>query len=86
MHKYHKTYEFDNGYGASVVSGTGTYGADEGLFELAVLHGEQGLCYASEVADDVIGWLTHKDVVARLLHIEALPSNPLCTHERQERT
>jgi len=68
---------FPNGYGASVVQGMGSYGNEDGLFELAVAKGIEGawsICYDTPVTDDVEGYLT-PDVVTRLLEkIEALPS------------
>lgn len=71
-------HKFDNGYGASVISGgTYTYGADQGLKELAVLtfpdddeHYE--LCYSTEITDDVLGYLSDEDVADLLVKIEAL--------------
>jgi hypothetical protein len=48
---------FPNGYGASVVQfrtpfGSGSYGADEGLYELAVLQGTEdkwNICYDTHI-------------------------------------
>jgi len=34
---YQEIHKFENGYGASVVMGNGTYGGDRGLYELAVI-------------------------------------------------
>lgn len=70
-------HKFDNGYGASVISGgTYTYGADQGLKELAVLKFGDGdnykLCYETEITDDVLGYLTDEDVTDLLIRIEAL--------------
>ena len=62
---------FENGYGASVIRGRGTYGADKDLYELAVLHDDR-LCYDSGLTDDVVGWLTPDDVSEWLKKIEAL--------------
>ena len=42
---------FPNGYGASIVKGEGSYGT-----ELAVITSE-GLCYDTEITDDVIGYI-----------------------------
>lgn len=64
-------FDFDNGYSASVVRGIGTYGGEEGLFELAVLHNEK-LCYDTPITDDVIGWQTAAEIAELLNRIEAL--------------
>ena len=56
-----KVYEFDNGYGASVIMGPYTYGGPKGLWELAVL--ENGsLCYDTHITNDVIGRLNEEEV------------------------
>lgn len=69
-------HKFDNGYGASVISGgTYTYGGDQGLKELAVLKftgDNYKLCYDTEITDDVLGYLTDEDVTDLLERIEAL--------------
>lgn len=69
---------FDNGYGVSVI--THGYGSRQGLKELAVIihngKGKYDLCYDTPITDDVIGWLTDKEVeeitqkVANLLRRE----------------
>jgi hypothetical protein len=57
---------FDNGYGASVVSHTFSYGGKSGLYELAVLKDDE-LHYDNPIAEgDVRGFLT-EDVVTELL-------------------
>lgn len=53
---------FNNGYGVSVVRSDYTYGGDKGLYELAVLNDSGGLCYDTEVTDDVLGYLTEEEV------------------------
>lgn len=64
-------YSFPNGYGASVVKHDFSYGGKQGLWELAVLNGED-LCYTSGITDDVIGHLTWKNVEEFLLEIKKL--------------
>ena len=64
---------FDNGYGASVIRGHGTYGESDGLYELAVVKGEQ-LCYDTPVTSDVEGYCTPEMITALLEQIEALPT------------
>lgn len=79
------TYRFANGYGASVVRscrmpyGLGaTYGAQSGLWELAVvkftgpLDDDWHLVYDTPITDDVIGRLTEDDVEELLSRIKAL--------------
>lgn len=74
-------YRFDNNYGASVVRGGttifgGTYGAEEGLWELAVIKFkgpgdlEWSLTYDTEITDDVLGSLTREDITNTLEKIE----------------
>jgi hypothetical protein len=65
------TYEFENGYGASVIADG--YGASEGLYELAVLHNGR-IVYDTPITEDVLGWLTAADVQATLDKIAALPA------------
>jgi hypothetical protein len=64
---------FANGYGASVIRSSSSYGGDQGLYELAVLLGDE-LCYTTPITDDVLGWLKPEDVTRLLGEIEALPA------------
>lgn len=64
-------FSFNNGYGASVITGGIAYCNDERPFELGVLeYGE--LCYDTPIADDVIGYLTNDEVFDLLDRIEQL--------------
>lgn len=66
---------FENGYGASVIRGYGTYGAENGLYELAVVKRDGDswdLCYDSGITDDVIGHLSEEEVTSYLQAIEAV--------------
>lgn len=68
-------FRFDNGYGASVIKHAYSYGHEEDLWELAVLefdHGEEYLCYDTEITDDVIGHLTDEKVHTYLNQIKEL--------------
>lgn len=76
-------YRFPNGYGASVVSHYFSYGHEEGLWELAVIHWPDpenqhiynfDLTYETPVTGDVVGRLTPEDVTELLTQIEALPA------------
>ena len=69
-------FKFDNGYGASVVTHSMSYGGDD-EFELAVIistdnEGGWTLCYDTPITDDVIGHLTWQDAEEILTQIEAL--------------
>ena len=81
IHQYEAKYKFENGYGASVVRGVGTYGGGHGLFELAVMHGKE-LCYATTITDDVVGHLDHEEDNSLLTDIEQLPINVMDAHYR----
>ena len=63
--------KFDNGYGASVVSGPKLYSSEDGPYELAVMRGDD-LCYDTPIAGDVLGWRTGEEVNALLEQISAL--------------
>ena len=70
-------HKFDNGYGASVVRHSFSYGSDRGLFELAVLKfipdtDDFNLDYSTSIIDDVLGSLTEQDVLDTLAQIEEL--------------
>lgn len=69
---------FPNGYGASVIKHKYSYGGTEGLYELAVITGNEeswSLNFRNPISDDdVLGYLTEKDVESYLSKIEALPN------------
>lgn len=72
--KYYKKQgilNFDNGYGVSVVQGTGTYSNNENQWELAVLKNGE-LCYDTPITPDVIGWLSEADVTEVMKKVQEL--------------
>ena len=65
-------FKFPNGYGASVVCFTGSYGCNQRLWELGVkLNGH--LVYDAPITNDVIGYLTDEDVCETMKEIMMLP-------------
>ena len=64
-------YIFPNGYGASVIKHSYSYGGKKGLWELAVLKDDE-LCYDTEITNDVLGHLTTGEVNAILDKIRDL--------------
>lgn len=67
----HALIEFDNGYGASVLSTSYSYGGKHGLYELAVLK-DGDLCYTTPITNNVLGWLKEEDVNKILTDIQNL--------------
>ena len=63
---------FDNGYGASVITGSMFYTDETRPYELAVID-KHGLCYETPITDDVIGYQTESDIEELLVKIAALP-------------
>jgi hypothetical protein len=66
---------FPNGYGVSVVRFPGSYGYEQGLYEVAVLQGTENdfeLCYDTSVADDVMGHRDERDVEIIMEEVEEL--------------
>ena len=51
-------YYFENGYGASVACHEGSYGGPDGLYEMALLKGDNLHYEESGIWSDVIGYLT----------------------------
>lgn len=71
----YKTF-FPNGYGVSVVKHDFSYGRELGLWELAVLQGDDedhSVCYDTPITDDVIGHLTEEQVDGIVTVIGELP-------------
>jgi hypothetical protein len=64
--------QFSNGYGASVVQGPYTYGADAGLYELAVFGKDGYITYDTPITDDVVGSITEDEVSEILEKIQNL--------------
>ena len=66
---------FDNGYGVSIVKFPGSYGAEEGLYELAVLKGVEEnweICYDTPITEDVLGHLTEEHITNLLFQVQSL--------------
>ena len=62
---------FDNGWGASVVSHSFSYGGKDGKYELAVLDSNGDLHYDNPVAGgDVQGYLDEEEVTYLLIAIQ----------------
>ena len=71
---YHWVFKFPNGYGASVIKHSGSYGNENDLFELGVImydeNGEWELCYTTTITNDVIGYLNNDEVLELLEKIK----------------
>jgi hypothetical protein len=66
---------FNNGFGASVVKSDFSYGGKGGLYELAVIMGDEDvweITYESGITIDVLGYLTEEDVERYLKQIEQI--------------
>ena len=66
---------FNNGFGASVVKSDFSYGGKEGLYELAVIMGDEDvweITYDSGVTIDVLGYLSEDEVEKFLNKIESI--------------
>ena len=68
-----KKYIFENGYGASVACHTGSYGGDEGLYELALTDDDGDIITSPNDPtsnwQDVKGYLTLSEVESYLTEI-----------------
>lgn len=68
-----RRYRFDNGYMASVVSHAGSYGGDQGLWELAVMTHDGTIVYDTPVTADVLGWLSDAEMLDAVRQVRMLP-------------
>lgn len=64
---------FDNGYGASVVRHSFSYGNEQGLWELAVLNRTGKPTFTTPITNDVIGRCTEAEIESILNQIKELP-------------
>ena len=67
---------YSNGYGISMVSNEFSYGGRDGLYEVAVLIGDEDdytLCYDTHITSDVLGYLTLEQVIEIDKLIQELP-------------
>jgi hypothetical protein len=63
---------FENGFGASVVCHSFSYGGKNGLYEVAVLDTDGEITYDTDVTGDVIGHLTPEQVTETMAFIQVL--------------
>lgn len=64
--------KFENGYGISVVRHSYSYGGSSGLYEIAVLGKDGDITYNTPITNDVIGYLTPKEVTEIMIKIQEL--------------
>ena len=63
---------FDNGYGVSVIKTPFSYGGDRGKYDLAVLDSGENITYNTPVTEDVLGYLSEKDVTRYMIEVQKL--------------
>ena len=68
--QYH--YKADNGYGASIIQTSYSYGGKDGLWELAVLDSDGKITYNTAITNDVLGYLSEEEVNQTLEKIKNL--------------
>lgn len=66
-------FKAENGYGASIVRHSFSYGNENGLWELAVIDKDGRISYDTPITDDVLGRLTEEEVNSTLVKISELP-------------
>jgi len=67
---------YSNGYGVSVISNEFSYGGRDGLYEIAILIGEEddyALCYDTPITSDVLGYLTLEQSTQIIELVQKLP-------------
>jgi hypothetical protein len=63
---------FDNGYGVSVIKTPHSYGGNRGQYELAVLDSSEAITYNTPVTEDVLGYLSEKEVTRHMIEVQKL--------------
>ena len=69
---------FPNGYGVSIVKHGFSYGSRQGLWEMAVLKGNEkshDITYDTPITNDVIGYLSDEEVNDYCKQVSELPQN-----------
>jgi len=69
-------YNFDNGYGVSVVRHKYSYGNGLNLFELAIIDKSGEIMYSTPITNDVLGYLSEDDVSNTMIKVQRLDKNP----------
>ena len=64
-------FNFDNGYGVSVIFGTAFYSNGVDTYELAALL-DGKLCYPSEIGGDVLGYINKDEITEAMRKIQLL--------------
>jgi hypothetical protein len=62
--------EFPSGWGVSITKNSGSYGHEDGLWELAVLKDGE-LNYENPITDDVLGYLTDEKVAEYIEQVKS---------------
>jgi hypothetical protein len=65
-------YQAENGYGASIIQTTGSYGEKQGLWELAILDSNGQITYDTFITGDVMDYLSEEEVNQTLEKIKNL--------------
>jgi hypothetical protein len=63
---------FDNGYGVSVIKTPFSYGGKMGQYELAVLDSSGTITYNTPITEDVLGYLSEKEVTSYMIEVQKL--------------
>jgi hypothetical protein len=63
---------FKNGYGASIIRNEQSFGGHIGLYELIVLDNYGKLTYDTPITENVLGYLSPKEVTNYLIQIQDL--------------
>lgn len=73
---YQIVYRFPNGYGASIVNHSFSYGTELGVikFKSSIDMNDFGLTYETPITDDVLSYLSPEDIEETLNRIRALPA------------
>lgn len=67
--------DFPNGYGVSVIQGGGAYAGNDS-YEVAVMK-DGGLCYSTDITDDVLTYQTESEVSEIMKKVQELPIETL---------
>lgn len=64
--------KFNNDRGASIIRFTGSYGYEEGKWEIAVIGKDGEIDYSTDLTSDVLGCLSEEEVFDTLVEISEL--------------